>query len=194
MTQESREAVSADVSVQGAEINSAFCAEVEHKCGENSLKCYQCGECTAGCPAAFAMDLSPNQVMRMVQIGCDMPVLTSSTIWLCAGCETCATRCPRGLSVAKVMDACREMAMKQGIKCPEKDVEIFHKQFLADVARNGRVHEVGMLGFYKVTSGNLFNDIPLGIKMFLRGKLAILPSRVKGIGEVKKIFKKMAAK
>ncbi|MEN6371345.1 MAG: 4Fe-4S dicluster domain-containing protein [Armatimonadota bacterium] len=194
MTQDSQEAVSADIFVQGAEMNPAFSAEIEHMCGENSLKCYQCGECTAGCPAAFAMELSPNQVMRMVQIGCKEPVLNSSTIWLCAGCQTCATRCPRGLSVTKVMDACRELAMKEGIKCPEKSVEVFHKQFLADVARNGRVHEVGMLGFYKVISGNLFSDIPLGIKMFLRGKLALLPSRIRGLGEVKKIFKNMAAK
>ncbi|MEN6520723.1 MAG: 4Fe-4S dicluster domain-containing protein [Armatimonadota bacterium] len=194
MTQDSQKAVSADVFVQGAEMNPAFSAQIEHMCGENSLKCYQCGECTAGCPAAFAMELSPNQVMRMVQIGCKEPVLNSSTIWLCASCETCATRCPRGLSVAKVMDSCRELAMKEGIKCPEKSVEVFHKQFLTDVARNGRVYEVGMLGFYKVFSGNLFNDIPLGIKMFLRGKLSLLPSRIKGLGEVKKIFKNMAAK
>ncbi len=41
-------------------------------CGEDVLQCYQCGECTAGCPAAFAMDVAPNQVLRMAQLGMRM--------------------------------------------------------------------------------------------------------------------------
>ena len=31
--------------------------------------CYQCGKCTAGCPAADEMDFMPNQVLRLVQAG-----------------------------------------------------------------------------------------------------------------------------
>lgn len=189
-SKKNQEAASADISMYGVEINPSFSAEVEAICGENVKQCYQCGECTAGCPAAFAMELSPNRVMRMVQLGCEKPVLSSGTIWLCAGCETCATRCPRGLSVSKVMDACREIAAEKGIRSRESDVELFHRQFLADVARNGRVHEVGLLGRYKVLSGNLFNDIPLGVKMFSKGKLALLPTRIKGLGEIKKVFKR----
>lgn len=187
---ETTEAPQADISIHGIETNPTFCAEVERMCGENVMQCYQCGECTAGCPAAFAMELSPNKVMRMVQLGCEKPVLESETIWLCASCETCATRCPRGLSVAKVMDACREMALKKGIKSGEPRVSVFHKEFLAEVARNGRVHEATMIALYKMKSRNLFSDIPLGIKMFLKGKLALIPSRIKGLGEVRKVFKK----
>lgn len=190
----SQEPACADIFIHGIEINPGFSKDVESICGENASQCYQCGECTAGCPAAFAMEFSPNRIMRMVQIGCEKQVLTSSTIWLCAGCETCATRCPRGLSVSKVMDACREMAAKKGLKSPQSDVELFHRQFLADVERNGRVHEVGLLARYKMLSGNLFNDMPLGVKMFSKGKLALLPSKIKGLGEIKKIFRKMATK
>lgn len=193
-TIDSQESIKSDLSLNGVEINSAFSAEVEKLCGQKSSRCYQCGECTAGCPAAFAMEITPNQVMRMVQVGAEKPVLESSTIWLCAGCETCATRCPRGLSVAKVMDASREIAMKKGIKAAQPNVATFHREFLADVKRNGRVHEVGMLGMYKMMSRDFFSDIPLGIKMFLKGKLVIIPSRIKGLSEVKKIFKKTAAK
>lgn len=184
----------ADLFLNGIEIDSSFGAEVEKKCGQRAVQCYQCGECTAGCPAAFAMEITPNQVMRMVQVGAVKPVLESSTIWLCAGCETCATRCPRGLSVAKVMDACREMAMEKGVKCPQSKVTIFHEQFLTGIEQNGRVNEAFMIAFYKLKSRDFFSDIPLGIKMFFKGKLALIPSRIKGVGEVKKIFKKMAAK
>ena len=191
---QNHEATRADISIYGAETNPSFNSEVEKLCGENVMQCYQCGECTAGCPAAFAMELSPNQIMRMVQLGCEKDVLKSATIWLCASCETCATRCPRGLSVAKVMDACREMALKQKIRSPESGVAVFHKEFLAEVARNGRVHEATMIALYKMKSRDFFSDIPLGIKMFLKGKLAMIPSRIKGLGEVRKIFKKTAAR
>jgi heterodisulfide reductase subunit C len=191
---ESHEDSRSDIVVYGGEINPTFHAEVERLCGENTLQCYQCGECTAGCPAAFAMELSPNKIMRMVQLGCEKQVLGSKTIWLCAGCETCATRCPRGLSVAKVMDACREIGHKKGVKSGEPGVSVFHETFLSGVEVNGRVHEPAMIALYKIKSRNLFQDIPLGIKMFLKGKLGLIPSRIKGLPEVKKIFKKTAAK
>jgi hypothetical protein len=34
----------------------------------------------------------------------------------------------------------------------------------------------------------LFSDMILGLKMFLRGKLTILPGKIKGVAEVKRIF------
>jgi len=188
---EKKQAVECDFVVCGAEIAPTFCEEIENISGENALQCYQCGECTAGCPAAFAMEIPPNRIMRMVQLGLEDKVLQSATIWLCAGCETCAARCPRGLSVAKVMDAAREIARGRRIKPGEPKVAIFHEEFLADVARNGRAHELSLIGFYKLKSRNLFSDIPLAIKMFLKGKLAIIPKRIKGLGEVRRFFRKL---
>jgi heterodisulfide reductase subunit C len=43
-------------------------------------------------------------------------VLNSKTMWLCASCETCTTRCPQDVDVAKVMDAVKITALHQGIK------------------------------------------------------------------------------
>lgn len=187
---EIQESIEPDIRIFGTSVSPEFAGVVEALCGENVMECYQCGECTAGCPAAFAMQISPNRVMRMVQLGIEKPVIASETIWLCAGCETCATRCPRGLSVAKVMDACREMAAKKGIKSPAPNITIFHQEFLATVQRNGRVHEIAMIGMHKMKTRNFFQDVPMGIKMFLKGKLNILPSRIKGINEVRKLFKR----
>jgi heterodisulfide reductase subunit C2 len=191
---EGKEAIEPDIRIFGAEISPEFADAVRALCGENVSQCYQCGECTAGCPAAFAMPISPNRVMRMAQLGMEKTVLASETIWLCAGCETCATRCPRGLSVAKVMDACREMAAKQGVKSPAPNITIFHQEFLASVERTGRVFEMEMIGMHKTKTHNFFQDVPMGIKMFLKGKLSLLPSRIKGVGEVKKIFRKAGGK
>lgn len=169
--------------------SEAFRKRVEAISGEKAMQCYQCGECTAGCPMAFAMDITPNQVMRFVQLGAKEPVVKSSTIWLCAGCETCATRCPRLVSLSKVMDAVRQIALSEGIAA-EANIAKFHKIFIDAVGMHGRVHEVGMLGRYKMATKDLFSDMGLGMKMFLKGKLKMMPDKIKGVDEVRKIIAK----
>jgi heterodisulfide reductase subunit C len=50
--------------------------------------CYQCGNCSASCPAAFTFDIMPNQMMRMLQVGMVDKVLDSKAIQLCLQCLT----------------------------------------------------------------------------------------------------------
>jgi heterodisulfide reductase subunit C len=176
--------------VSGSMTTEELRKSVKKLCDEDVLKCYQCGECTAGCPAAFCMDIAPNQIIRMVQLGMMDEVLKSSSIWVCASCETCATRCPKGVSLAKVMDACKQIAIAEGVKPKEGNVKVFHEEFLNEVQRNGRVHELTMIGFYKMRTLRLMDDVWQGIQMVLKGKMSFIPSRVKGIKEVKKLFKK----
>lgn len=173
-------------SVTGMELRKS----VKDLCGEDALKCYQCGECTAGCPAAFCMDIAPNQIVRMVQLGMMDEVLNSSSIWFCASCETCATRCPKSVSLVKIMDACKQIAIAEGVKPKERNVQTFHEEFLNEVRRNGRLHELSMIGFYKMRTLRFLDDAWQGVQMVLKGKLSFLPNRVKGIKEVKNLFKK----
>lgn len=168
--------------------DNKFAKETESLSGQKIYSCYQCGECTAGCPVAYTADVMPNQVIRLVQLGQDEEALKSSMIWLCVGCETCATRCPRKVELSKVMDALREMAVTRKVAAGEPSIRTFHETFLRSVQRGGRVHEVSMLGEYKVRSLNLFSDIFLGAKMFLKGKLVLIPKFIKGRGEIKKMF------
>ena len=53
----------------------SFTEEVEARSGQNLSTCYQCGNCTAGCPASLAYDLPVNQIMRGVQLGLKDEVL-----------------------------------------------------------------------------------------------------------------------
>lgn len=185
--------MSTEVKDSVCSLGSADCnfkCEIQEISGENVMSCYQCGECTAGCPAAFAMDISPNQVMRMSQLGLKGEVLSSSAIWLCAGCETCATRCPRGVALSRVMDACRQIAVKEGKRPKEANVLKFHEEFLRQVQIHGRTHEVGLMGLYKMRTRDFFSDVFSGVQMFLKGKLGLIPSRVKRRDEVKKLFEK----
>ena len=165
--------------------------------GEEIFTCYQCYKCSAGCPVSFAMDMLPHQVIRSVLFNQKERVLSSRTIWVCAACETCTTRCPNEIEIAKVMDVLRQIQQESGKQAKEPKVPIFHKAFLDSIKKTGRVHELTMIRNYTQKSGELReklktgewkNDVKLGIKMFLRGKLKIMPPKCGGVKEVKKIF------
>ena len=91
-----------------------FIDRVVELSGQNVYKCYQCGRCSAGCPFAFEMDLLPNQIIRMVQMGLQDEVVDTKTLYLCASCFTCHARCPKGIDLAKLMEAIRLMADPKG--------------------------------------------------------------------------------
>jgi heterodisulfide reductase subunit D len=81
--------------------------------------CIQCGTCSATCPTAFAMDYSPRQVWRMVQLGLRDEVLGSRTFWLCTTCKSCQVRCPRGIELMNAMIALKERSIGEGVNVPE---------------------------------------------------------------------------
>jgi heterodisulfide reductase subunit C2 len=94
-------------------VRGPFVQQVEEISGQDLLSCNQCGKCSAGCPVVAAMDLLPSQVIRMAQLGME-DVLESNTIWICASCLTCATRCPKGVDLPRLMEALRQIALRQG--------------------------------------------------------------------------------
>lgn len=87
-------------------IQGDFVRRIETTSGQQLLACNQCGKCSAGCPVAFDMDILPNQVIRLAQLGIE-DVLESKTIGICASCLICMTRCPKGIDLSKVMEALR---------------------------------------------------------------------------------------
>jgi heterodisulfide reductase subunit C2 len=152
--------------------------------------CYQCGKCSAGCPVREFADAPPNRVVRYAQLGFIDKVLTSPTIWLCAGCQTCTSRCPQQFDLAKFMDAAREIAIESGVVSGDKKAEDFHKAFLNQIENFGRAFEIGMLIDYKLKSKDFFQDMDLAPSTLSKGKLCFLPHKIKGRDQVKKIFKK----
>jgi len=68
---------------------------------------------------SFAMDLLPNQVMRLVQLGLDEDIARCKTIWLCASCLNCTARCPRGVDLSRVMEALRLITLRKNINFVE---------------------------------------------------------------------------
>lgn len=169
-------------------IDPSFLDQVARESGEKILACYQCQKCSAGCPVAYAMDILPNQVIRMVQFGLREKVLSSHTIWICASCYTCSVRCPNDIDIAKIMDVLRHIALDSGTKPAERDIPIFHSVFLNSVKSKGRIHELGLIWQYKAKTRDFMRDVALGWKMFRKGKIKLFPSKFRGGGEIRDIF------
>jgi heterodisulfide reductase subunit C len=155
---------------------------------EDVSRCYQCGKCTAGCPVALDMDITPNQVMRLVQINARDSVLSSSTIWLCLSCETCSTRCPEDIEIARVMDTLRKISVAEGYASSQKAITDFHRLFLASVEKYGRLNELELSIKNNLVSGRPFNDVPLAVKLFRKGKISLKGGQVKQKDNIKRIF------
>jgi len=87
--------------------------KVRSMSGVDVLSCYQCGLCSGSCPVRFAMDLSPTQVIRLVQLGAVERILSSNTFWICSTCFNCEAKCPRKINITKVMEALRQMMLRR---------------------------------------------------------------------------------
>ena len=159
--------------------------------------CFQCRKCTNGCPVAFAMDLYPDEVIRMVILGQRETVLNCQTIWVCAACETCTTRCPNDVKIAELMDCLKEMAVQAGVPSSQPRILTLHETFLNNIKKWGRLHETALLPAYLLKSGELLEkwnsgiwryDLNLGRRMFSKGRLPLMPKSIKGKREVRKIL------
>lgn len=168
-----------------------FLEEVNRKInGVPIQRCYHCRKCTAGCPMARYMEHNPNKIIKMIQNGQRDAVLGSSTIWLCLSCETCITRCPNQVDIARMMDVLRQTAIESGVGAREKNILKFHEAFLSGIKMGGRINEPIMMVQYKLKSGDLFSDMMMGLDMFKKGKLAIFSPRTKDLKSVRNIFEK----
>jgi heterodisulfide reductase subunit D len=101
----------------GAALDRSFLEAVDPL--EKLRRCIQCGTCSATCPTAYAMDYSPRQVWRMVQLGLKDEVLNSSTFWLCTTCKACQVRCPRGIDLMDAMISLKEYAFDKDVNVPD---------------------------------------------------------------------------
>jgi len=101
------------INLSKRKIKDPFVAKVEELSGQNLLACYQCGKCSAGCPAVSDMDILPNQIIRYAQLGFKEELKQSKSIWICASCFTCNARCPKGINIAEVIEAIRQILLRK---------------------------------------------------------------------------------
>ncbi len=158
--------------------------------------CYQCGKCTAGCPMAGAMDVMPNQIVRMLQLGHTVEAMQAGAIWACVSCQTCSTRCPKSVNCAGIMDALRELSLERGVASPAQHrVVAFQQAFLENIRRNGRLDEIELIAEFKLRALRserslrfLFKDATLAPALQKRRKFHLRGEKVKDRALVRRIF------
>ena len=93
--------------------------------GEHIKKCFSCGTCTAGCPVREVTDrYNPRKIIRMALLGMKKEVLSSQFIWLCSACYTCFERCPQDVKIPELMNAIRNIAVKEGYVPPAMKIQV----------------------------------------------------------------------
>jgi len=182
----------------GLRTDFGFLEKVEAAGPFNAAECFQCRKCTNGCPASFAMDYYPDQIIRLAILGQKEELLRSRTIWVCASCETCSTRCPNGVRIAELMDYFKELAVKEKIATPQPQVAALHKTFLDNIRLTGRIFEGALLPMYfmrsgqikdKLEKGSMLDEVKMGWKLFRKGRLELQPKPIKGRAEVRDILR-----
>lgn len=151
-----------------------FTKKVEKLSGQDVSTCYQCGNCTAGCPAAFMFDRQASQIMRAVQLGLKDEALGCDSLWFCLSCSMCSLRCPNEIDVAGIMETLRHMARHEGHVTVPK-VEKFWLSFLDTVRAFGRTYEIGTMALYMMRSMNFTTDLDLAPSALKLRKLPYVP-------------------
>ena len=160
---------------------------------EKLLTCIQCGTCTASCPTAYAMDYTTRQLVRLVQVGMRDEALHSRTFWLCTNCYSCTIRCPRGIALTETMAALKRLAIAEHVEGPEKEtVSRFYRAFMETVRRHGRNYEPELLVRYYFSTNpfGLIGQAPLGLMLWRKGRIPVIPKGVKAKEEIEAIFRK----
>jgi heterodisulfide reductase subunit C len=178
--------------ITNQKVDSSFLGEIKKTAaGKRVLDCIQCGICAGSCHVRFAMDYSPMQIIKMVQLGLKEDVLSSSTIWICASCYTCTSRCPRGIDIPLMMSSLKNMAMENKVPAKIPTKPKFHKAFTEIVGKYGRMHEpqLQVKLMNKTKPKEVLNNMIFGLEMFRKGKVKITPSRIKHTKAIEAIFK-----
>jgi len=90
------------------------CAEqIKEISGVNPLKCMKCGKCSASCPSYNEMDIKPHQFVSYVQNGDIAALAESKSLYKCLSCFACIQRCPRNVQPGKLIDAARQIVIRQ---------------------------------------------------------------------------------
>ena len=140
---------------------------------------------------ADAMDLGPQQIIRMLQLGLTDRALAARGPWLCAQCMTCSSRCPQNIPVDALMLEVRRTSHAEGRRVvPESDV--FETLFIKGVRSKGLSNEQYLAAQYNLASGHLMQDVMSAPQMLAKGLIGMLPHSSQNPAAVRRLVDRCA--
>jgi heterodisulfide reductase subunit C len=176
-----------------ADLRQIFLRQVEAiPAGERIKRCIQCGTCTGSCPVSYAMDISPRQLIALFRAGELETIMKSRSIWICASCYACTTRCPSGIKITDIIYALKRTVMEKEYESKAPQVQVLAKLFVDNLMSYGRLHEGTLIRKYYMKTGifKLFGFIPLVKKMYETKRLALFPKKIKEHKSLSRIIRK----
>jgi heterodisulfide reductase subunit C len=170
---------------------------IARETGIRATSCYQCLRCTNSCPVSTFMDIKPHQVVRLVQFGRRETLLSCSSIWVCLSCEMCSTYCPNEIDVAGLMNHLKNTVVSTRKKPAEYEIALFQEIFLEVLQKYGRINDLQLMQRYQwklITRGTsppaneFFKNVKLGLSLFRRNRLRILPERSRAVNEIRRLM------
>lgn len=159
--------------------------------GERLVHCLQCGSCGGSCPSGADMEYTPRGIFALVAAGERDKVLSANTMWACVSCYFCTSRCPQEIPITDIMYTLKRMSIAEN-KYKDTDAPALAKAFTDFVDKYGRSFEFGLATSYHLLNRPLkmMKMGPMGIAMFTRGRMALLPTKIKNLGQLQAIIRK----
>jgi heterodisulfide reductase subunit C len=111
----------------------------------------------------------------------------------------CTTYCPNDVAVAETINYLRKMAAHSAIPPSEPHLAVFHRTFLEELQRFGRVNEFWLMTALnlkpgilkeKLQSGAMKEELQLGLSLYRHGKLKLIPQRCKAVREIRSLYRR----
>ena len=161
--------------------------------GERLVHCLQCGSCGGSCPSGGDMEYTPRGLIAMINAGQREAVLAANTMWACVSCYFCTTRCPQNIPITDIIYSLKRMSIAEH-RYHGTDAPALAKTFTDFVEKYGRSYEAGLATGYHLLKRwkplQLLQMAPMGMQIFTRGRMAIFPTKIRQIDQLRAIIKK----
>ena len=155
--------------------------------------CIQCATCSAVCPAVAFMDHTPRRLIGMINAGMREEVLDSNTYWTCASCYACSDQCPKGIRPSELMYVLKRYSIWKNRYRGDLVGPSFSRLFVRTIMRTGKSYEPGYAPAFIFEGGvqGMFREMQFGIKLLAKGRIALIPSRIKRLDNFRRMLSRI---